>query len=71
VVAVAKTQREAAVQQAMGMHALADTGFVHQLDRALFQHTGADAAEHIVGAALFEHDGVDAGLVQQGPEQQA
>ena len=68
---VAKAEVDAAVHQPLGVHALAQAELVHQVDRALLEHAGADAAQHVVAAALLDHHGVDAGLVQQLPEQQA
>ena len=38
---------EAAMHQALAMHALADAGLVQQVDGDLLQHAGADAAEHV------------------------
>ncbi|MDT4867854.1 hypothetical protein FQZ97_1027850 [compost metagenome] len=62
---------EPAVHQAFGVHALAHARFVHQVGGHLLQHSGADAAEHVVGRLALQNDGVDAGLVQQLAEQQA
>ena len=53
------------------MHARAAAGFVDQPDGALFQHAGANAAEHMVAGVALENDGVEAGFVQQLAEQQA
>ena len=64
-------QLDAAVRQALGVHAGADAGFVEQVDRNLFQHAGADAAQHVVRRVRFEDDGVDVGLVQQLAEDQS
>lgn len=43
-------QLKAIMHQAFGVHASADAGLAQQVDHALFQHTGADAALHVVGA---------------------
>ena len=59
------------VHQSFGMHALAHTGFVQQVDGDLLQHPGADAAQHVVAALAFQNDGIDARLVQQLAQQQA
>ena len=62
---------KAAVHQAFGVHALAHTGFVQQIDGDLLQHPGANAAQHIVAALAFQNDGIDACLVQQLAQQEA
>jgi len=59
------------VNQSLGVHALADTCLVQQVGGHLFEHTGADAAKHILRALAFQDDGIDASLVQQLTEQQA
>ena len=58
------------MHQPFGVQTRSDAGTVEYVDRALLEHAGADAPEHVLGAALFEDDGVDARLVQQLPEQQ-
>ncbi len=62
---------ETAVHQTLLVHALADAGFVQQVDADLFQHAGANPAEHVVAALALDDHGVYAGLVQQLAEQQA
>ena len=49
----------------------ADAGLVEQVDRALLEHAGADAAAHVVARCALEDHAVDAVAVQQLPEQQA
>ena len=62
---------EAVVHQTLCVHARADAGCVHQVDRALFEHAGADARQHVPAALTFDDDGGYAGAVQHLSEQQA
>jgi hypothetical protein len=62
---------EPGVHQSLGVHALAHARLVQQVGGDLFQHAGADAAQHVLRALAFQDDGVDAGFVQQLTEQQA
>ena len=64
-------QVKAAVNQAFIVHALADAGFVEQVNAHLLQHACADAREHIVASLALEDDGINAGFVEQLAEQQA
>jgi len=64
-------QLDAVVRQALGVGAGTHAGFFQQVHGDLFEHAGADAAEHVVGTALLDDDGVEAGGVQQLAEQQA
>ena len=66
----AEPQLDAIVYQAFGMQAFAYAKAVEHFDRALLEHAGADALEHIILAALLDDQRVDAGLVQQLAEQQ-
>src|SRR5690606_8141317 len=66
-----ESQAEAVVDQALGVHAVGDTGLAHEVDKAVFQHAGADAAEDVFGGLGLEDDGFDALAVQQLAEQQA
>ena len=59
------------VDQPVARHAPVDAGLAQQVDHTLFQHAGADAAEHVVRGLAFEDHVVDAGLVQQLAEQEA
>ena len=52
---------EAVVDQAFPVHAVADADLVQQLGRHLFEHTGADAAEHVL-AALALHSAITASI---------
>ena len=56
---------------ALAAHALADAGFVQQVDRALLEHAGAQRRLDFLAAARLEHDRFDAAQVQQVREQQA
>ena len=53
-------QLEAVMQRAFGLHPLAETGFVQQVHRALFEHARANRRFDVAAAARFEHDGFDA-----------
>ena len=54
---------KAVMNLAFGIHALAHAGLAHQFGKAMFQHAGADARQHMVAAVLFEQHVVDAALV--------
>ena len=56
----AEAKLDAAVDQAFGMQPRADARPVQQVHRALFEHAGADAPEHIFAAPLLQDDRVDA-----------
>ena len=66
-----EAERHAAVDQALAMHPRADADLVEQFGRALFQHAGADASEHVVLAASLEDDRLDSGDLQKAAERQA
>ena len=59
------------MDEALALQPRAGARLVDQRDRALFEHAGADAAEHIVLRFLFEDDRLDAGAGQQLAEQQS
>ncbi|MNY65989.1 hypothetical protein D3C86_2033470 [compost metagenome] len=63
--APANQQLDTFVHQAFTVHALGHTGFAQQVDRALLQHTGADAAKDVLGRLALYDDVIDTGLVQQ------
>ena len=65
-----KSDVEARVGHALAMQPLAGAEFVHQIDGALLQHAGADAAFDIVAALAFKHDAIDAGAMQQQRQEQ-
>ena len=67
----AKQQFDAVVRQAFGAHARIGLGLGQQIHRDLFEHPGADAAQHIVGAALLQDDVVDSCFMQQLSQKQA
>ena len=56
---------EPRVGHALAMQPLAGAKLVHQIDGAVLQHAGADAALDIVAAARFQHHAFDAGAMQQ------
>ena len=47
---VVEGEREAVMRQPLGMQPRADAGLVEQVDRALLEHAGAHAAEHMLAA---------------------
>jgi hypothetical protein len=53
------------VDQAVGVHALADAGFVKEIHRNLFDYAGAHAPEHVVRRLPLEDDIGDAPAVQK------
>jgi mannose-6-phosphate isomerase-like protein (cupin superfamily) len=61
---------EAIVHQALAVHALAHAGLGEQVGGDLFEHAGADAAQHIFATLALEDHGIDAGPVQQLAQQQ-
>jgi hypothetical protein len=59
------------MDQTVLVHAFTHIGLAQQVNHALFQHTGADTAEHILGALAFDDDVAYTGLEQQLTKQQA
>ncbi len=59
------------MEDAFSIHAGVDAEVTEEIDRALFEHAGADAAEHVVGALAFEDHRVDPGFFQKPAERQA
>ena len=64
-------QFKAIMHQPFTVHALAHAGFAQQVHHALFQHPGADAPLHVIGALAFNNQGLDTGVMQQLAEQQS
>ena len=60
----AERQLNALVDQAFVVGARAGADFIKQDDRALFEQTGADAAQHIIRRLSFQNDIVDAVVVE-------
>jgi hypothetical protein len=63
-------QGEAVMHQALAVHALGHAGLAHQVDKAVFQHAGADATQHVVGRMALQDHIVDAAAMQQLAQQQ-
>ncbi len=63
--------KEAVMDLALAVHPLAAARLAHQGGEAVFQHAGADAAEHVVPGVPLQHHGLDALEVEQLGEQQA
>jgi len=59
------------VGQAVPVHAVTHAGLIKKLGSALFNHSGPDPAQYIVGTALLKYDVRYAVLAQQLPQQQA
>ena len=59
------------MRQPFGVQPRPGAGTHQQVDRALFQHPGADAAEHVLRRLALQDHVVDAVLRQQRPEHQA
>ena len=57
------------VNQPLPPHPLADARAVQQVDRALFQHSRADALFHVFPAVRLDHHRLDTLQVQQVREQ--
>ena len=58
------------MDEPLAVQALGHARLLQQRDRALLQHAGADAAEHVFAAPPLQHDVGDAVKVQQPREQQ-
>jgi hypothetical protein len=71
VVAPVEAQDRPVVTETLLHHALAGADLVHQVDRALFQHAGADGGLNILAAANLQYDRRDALQVQHLRQQQA
>jgi hypothetical protein len=63
--AAPEAQFDPIVDQAFGLHALADAHFCEQVNRSLLQHTGANAFLHILTAATLDNDGVNPLQIQE------
>ena len=61
---------DAAVDEALAVHAGADAHLVQEVDRALLEHAGPDAALDMRAVVPLEHDRGDAGLVQELGQQE-
>jgi hypothetical protein len=53
------------MDQRLRMQPLGDVSELEDIDRALLEHAGADAAQHMFRRVPFEKDGIDACPVQQ------
>ena len=61
----------AVVDMAFSVHSLPEAGVAQQLDRALFQHPGANALQDMRLALPLEHDAVDPAEVQHVRQEHA
>ena len=66
-----EAQLDAVVDEALGVHPLADADLVHQVHRALLEHAGAHALLDVLAVARLEDHGLDAPQLQQPAEHQA
>ena len=67
----AERQFDAMMDQSLAVGARAGAYLVHQRDRAFFEESGADPAEHIFRRLAFQDDVVDVVAPQQLPQQQS
>ena len=61
----------AVVDKAVTVHARADARFVEEVHCHLFDHAGADAAEHVFAGVSLDNDVVDAVALEKLAEQQS
>ena len=61
---------DAVMNLALTVHPLAHARFAHEIGESLLEHTGADAAQHILARLAFQHDAVDALEVQKLAQEQ-
>ena len=66
-----KGEIDTLVDQTLAIHTFARFGFPQQIRHALFNHTSANPAEHIVAAATLDNDRVDPLQMEQSCKQQA
>ncbi len=66
-----EADRHAIVHQTFLVQARGHTGTIENIDRALLEHTGANATEHVLGAAPLENHRVDALPQQQLPQEES
>ena len=66
----AKGHLEPAMDQAFKMQPSGDADRLQKADRALLEHAGANARQHVGAILALENDRIDAVGVQQLPEQQ-
>src|SRR5207247_10537584 len=68
--AAVELEVDAAVNEALPVHARAQPARAQELDRAVFEHTGSDTAFDVVAAPALENDRPDAGSRAQVREQE-
>ena len=59
------------VAQALAVEAIGHPHLVQQVDRALFEHAGADPLDHVVAIVTLDDDRIDPVQMEQVPEDQA
>ncbi|BEV50806.1 hypothetical protein BconGalA64_33050 [Burkholderia contaminans] len=64
-------QLDAVMFEPLAAHPVAEAGFVQRVDRALLEHTGADAVLAVFAGTRFDEDGIDALQAQQVGKQKA
>jgi hypothetical protein len=64
-------QLDPLVDRALAVHPLADARLAQGVHRALLEHAGAHALDHVLLVAVLEHDRLDPVQVQEMREQQA
>ena len=64
----AELEVDPVMDDALAVEPRPDAGVAQQLDRALFEHAGANAALDVLAVAVLEHDRFDAGDLEQPGE---
>ena len=67
----AEGELDAVMDQTFAMQPCGNADLVEQIDRALFEHAGANARQHIGAILAFDDDRIDTCGMQQLPEQQS
>jgi len=58
------------MHQAFRPHVRTNAGLIQKCGGGLFNHAGANAAQHVICAALFQNNRLNPGPMQQLPKQQ-
>ena len=68
--APAEAQVDAAMNEPLARHPLAETGLVQKIDAAVFEHAGANASLTVRARARLDDDRFDPGAMKQVREEQ-
>ena len=69
--AVLPRDPRAVMRMAFAVHPFPDAGVAQQLDRAVFEHAGPNALEHVRLGLPLEHDAVDSAKMQHMGQEEA